>query len=76
MKRSKGILRFSIINVVFFLFLSPLVIFYGPFNSLQLFAVGAIATSRHVQNVDFFLTKEKYEELIKTYSKKKLQLSL
>lgn len=58
MKKSFLCLYFISFNMILFLLIAPLVIFYGPFESLRLFSVGAILTSRHPQVAEFFLSQE------------------
>ncbi len=69
MKRAQKFLYFLVFNIVLFLLLTPFVVFYGPFNSLKLFALETILTSRHPQAAEFFLSKEKIAGFAKEYSK-------
>lgn len=63
--RKSTVLYFISFNLILFLVLVPLVVFYGPFQSLKRFSVETIITSRHPQVAEFFLSEEKIAELIK-----------
>lgn len=52
-----------IFNLILFLVLAPFLIFYGPFNSLKLFTLRTILTSRHPQVAEFFLSKEQINRI-------------
>jgi exopolysaccharide biosynthesis protein len=68
-KRVKRFFYFLIFNVFIFLLLTPFVVFYGPFNSLKLFTLETILTSRHPQAAELFLSKEKINQFTKEHSK-------
>lgn len=68
MNKKKSIVYFLLFNLLFFFISSPLVIFYGPFQSLKFVAVGTILTSRHPQVLDFFLSEQKVKEITKLYN--------
>jgi len=55
--RIKMILAFLGFNLIFAVLLAPFIVFYGPFQSLQTVVVGAVATSRHPQVVQAFLSE-------------------
>ncbi|HWQ42857.1 MAG TPA: phosphodiester glycosidase family protein [Desulfosporosinus sp.] len=44
--------------------LAPFIVFYGPFQSLQTVAVGTIATSRHPQVVQAFLSQAEIDRIM------------
>jgi len=69
MKNIWGI-RFVLINIVVLILLGPFVIFYGPFESLRLFTVGAIVTSRHPQIAEIFLSEEQIDAFSQSYRQK------
>ncbi len=62
--RIKRILVFLIFNLVFAAILVPFVLFWGPFQSLKTVAVGAVATSRHPQVVEAFLSQEEISRIM------------
>jgi len=64
-KKETLLFNFFIINLVVFILIAPLVIFYGPFASLKIFTLETIITSRHPQVAEFFLSKEKISQLLK-----------
>ena len=64
MKKTTILLNFFIINIIVFIIIAPLVIFYGPFTSLKRFALETIITSRHPQVAELFLSKEIMNELL------------
>jgi len=72
MLKIKPVFIFLITNLLVFALLTPFIIFYGPFNALKLFTVETILTSRHPQVVEFFLSKEKTDQIRKTYSGKSI----
>lgn len=53
----KMVLAFIGYNIVFASILAPFVVFWGPFESLKIMAVGSIETSRHPQVVRAFLSE-------------------
>ncbi|HEY8909292.1 MAG TPA: phosphodiester glycosidase family protein [Desulfosporosinus sp.] len=62
--RIKMILAFLGYNVIFAVILAPFVVFWGPFQSLKNVAVGAIATSRHPQVVQAFLSQSEIDRIM------------
>ena len=56
--RFKMIFFFILYNIVLAAVLLPLVLFWGPFESLKIVAVGSVETSRHPQVVRFFLSED------------------
>lgn len=68
MNKKKVALYFLIFNLLFFLISSPLVILYGPFQSIKLVTVGTILTSRHPQVLEFFLSQERINDITKLYN--------
>jgi len=55
---------FFIYNMIFAAILVPFILFWGPFESLKTVAVGAVATSRHPQVVEAFLTQEEISRIM------------
>lgn len=51
-------------NIVFAAILIPFVLFWGPFQSLKTVAVGAVATSRHPQIVQAFLSPDEINRIM------------
>ncbi|HBW36539.1 phosphodiester glycosidase family protein [Desulfosporosinus sp. BICA1-9] len=62
--RIKKILLFISFNIVFAAILIPFVLFWGPFQSLKTVAVGAVATSRHPQIVQAFLSPDEINRIM------------
>jgi len=62
--RIKRILVFIIYNIIFAAILVPFILFWGPFESLKVVAVGAVATSRHPQVVEAFLSQEEISRIM------------
>lgn len=62
--RIKRILGYLVFNIVFAAILVPFVLFWGPFESLKIVAVGAVATSRHPQVVEAFLSQEEISRIM------------
>ena len=62
--RIKMILLFLIYNLTFAAILAPFVLFWGPFQSLKIMAVGAVATSRHPQVVQAFLSQAEIDRIM------------
>jgi len=58
------ILFFLIYNLIFAALLAPFVLFWGPFQSLKIMAVGAVATSRHPQVVQAFLSQAEIDRIM------------
>jgi len=74
MKKSNIFMILLLINLLFFLLTAPFVIFYGPFQSLKVFTVAAISTSRHPQAAEFFLSKEQITGLLSSSSLKEIMV--
>lgn len=70
MKKVRIIFYFLIFNLIIFFLSAPLVIFYGPFNSLKLFTIGAIHTSRHAEIAEYFLPKDQVLQIRREYNQK------
>lgn len=51
-------------NIIFAAILIPFVLFWGPFQSLKTVAVGAVATSRHPQVVQAFLSPDEINRIM------------
>ena len=68
MNKKRAAFYFVLFNLLFFLISSPLVIFYGPFQSLKSVTVGTILTSRHPQVLEFFLSQERINDITKLYN--------
>lgn len=62
--RIKKIFMYLVFNIVFAAILVPFVLFWGPFESLKIVAVGAVATSRHPQVVEAFLSQEEISRIM------------
>lgn len=62
--RIKKILLFFVFNIVFAAILVPFILFWGPFESLKSVAVGAVATSRHPQVVEAFLSEAEISRIM------------
>jgi len=65
--RLRMIIIFFIFNVVFDVVLAPFIIFWGPFEAVQTYAIGAVLTSRHPQFVRAFLSEEQISEIVNKY---------
>lgn len=63
----KKFTAFILFNVVFTAVLAPVILFRGPFQSLKVMAVGAVATSRHPQVVRAFLSQEEIDAIMHEY---------
>ncbi len=74
MINKKAICSFLILNVLIFALSAPLIAFYGPFPSLQIFTVSTIMTSRHPQVAEFFLSKEKIAEITRSYQQQTISV--
>ena len=66
MNRTRITVYFLLFNLILFIISSPLVIFFGPFQSLKVFTVSTILTSRHPQVVEFFLSQEKIDKIVRS----------
>ena len=62
--RIKMVLAFMGYNLIFASILAPFVLFWGPFESLKAVAVGTVATSRHPQVVQFFLSQAEIDRIM------------
>lgn len=62
--RLKMILAFIGYNLIFTSILAPFVLFWGPFESLKIMTVGAVATSRHPQVVEAFLSQSEITRIM------------
>ena len=62
--RIKMVLAFISYNLIFASILAPFVVFWGPFESLKVMAVGAVATSRHPQVVQAFLSQAEIDRIM------------
>jgi exopolysaccharide biosynthesis protein len=62
--RFKMILAFIGYNLIFASILAPFVLFWGPFESLKVMAVGSVATSRHPQVVQAFLSQAEIDRIM------------
>ena len=60
----KMVLAFIGYNLIFASILAPFVVFWGPFESLKIMAVGAVATSRHPQVVQAFLSQAEIDRIM------------
>lgn len=61
--RFKRVLAFIGFNLILGSILAPFVLFWGPFESLKVMAVGAVATSRHPQVVQAFLSQAEIDRI-------------
>ncbi len=64
--KAKNLVLFLLFNVIFSILLAPFVLFYGPFQSLKVVAVGAVETSRHPQVVRFFLSQDEINTILRS----------
>jgi len=62
--RIKMILAFIGYNLILASILAPFVLFWGPFESLKIMTVGAVATSRHPQVVQAFLSQAEIDRIM------------
>lgn len=65
--RWKMIVAFIAFNLGLAAILAPFIVFWGPFQALKVMAVGSIATSRHPQIAQLFLSQDKIDEIMHTY---------
>ena len=68
--KKKLIFVFLLLNLVIFIVSSPFVILYGPYQSIKVFTVDTILTSRHPQVLDFFLSKDKINSITESFEQK------
>ena len=62
--RLKMVLAFIGYNLIFASIMAPFVVFWGPFESLKVMAVGAVYTSRHPQVVQTFLSQSEIDRIM------------
>ncbi len=60
----KMVLAFIGYNIIFASILAPFILFWGPFESLKIMTVGAVATSRHPQVVEAFLSEAEISRIM------------
>ena len=60
----KMIIAFLAYNLIFATILAPFVLFWGPFQSLKVVAVGSVYTSRHPQVVKAFLSQAEIDRIM------------
>lgn len=58
------ILAFIGFNILLTAVLAPFIVFWGPFQALKVVAVGSIATSRHPQVVEAFLSQAQIDAIM------------
>lgn len=68
MNKINSVICFLLFNLIIFLIFSPIVVFFGPFQSLKTFSVATILTSRHPQVVEFFLSKKQIDSVMQSYN--------
>ncbi len=61
--RIKMILAFLAYNLIIATLLAPFVLFWGPFESLKIVAVGSVSLSRHPQFVQAFLSQAEIDRI-------------
>ncbi|MDR3602755.1 MAG: phosphodiester glycosidase family protein [Desulfosporosinus sp.] len=64
----KMVMVFILFNLIFTVILAPFVIFWGPFEAMQVLAVGSVLTSRHPQVVKAFLSDAQIDEIVDKYN--------
>lgn len=65
----KGVLYFILLHIVFLIFISPLIIFYGPFNNVKSTVVGmSINSSKFHFFPELFLSDHEIEKILKDNS--------
>lgn len=62
--RFKMILAFIGYNLILAAVLAPFILFWGPFQSLKIVAVGSVETSRHPQFVRAFLSQAEIDRIM------------
>jgi exopolysaccharide biosynthesis protein len=60
----RKVIVFLLYNFLIGALLAPFIVFWGPFQDLKVLAVGSIATSRHPQVVQAFLSQEEIEKIM------------
>ncbi|TGE32478.1 phosphodiester glycosidase family protein [Desulfosporosinus sp. Sb-LF] len=60
----KMIIKFLGFNLILAAILAPIIIFWGPFQSLKVMAVGSVYTSRHPQVVQAFLSQSEIDRIM------------
>ncbi|OLN32583.1 phosphodiester glycosidase family protein [Desulfosporosinus metallidurans] len=63
-KRFKVIMAFLGYNLIMVVILAPFIVFWGPFQSLKVMAVGSVYTSRHPQVVKAFLSQAEIDRIM------------
>ncbi len=63
-KRFKVIMTFLGYNLILVVILAPFILFWGPFQSLKVMAVGSVYTSRHPQVVKAFLSQAEIDRIM------------
>ncbi len=63
-KRIKVIMAFLGYNLILAVILAPFILFWGPFQSLKVMAVGSVYTSRHPQVVKAFLSQAEIDRIM------------
>jgi len=61
----KKLFRFSIVQLIFAVIITPFIVFWGPFSAIKTLAVGSISTSRHPQVLSLFLTQSSIDSILK-----------
>ena len=73
--RFRMILAFIGYNLILASILAPFVLFWGPFESLKVMAVGTVATSRHPQVVQAFLSQAEIDRIMNLNADKEISVS-
>ncbi|MHB8074441.1 phosphodiester glycosidase family protein [Desulfosporosinus fructosivorans] len=71
----KMVLAFIGYNIIFASILAPFVVFWGPFESLKIMAVGSIETSRHPQVVRAFLSESEIARVMNLNANQEISAS-
>ncbi|MDR3288269.1 MAG: phosphodiester glycosidase family protein [Peptococcaceae bacterium] len=61
------VFTFIVFHLIFAALMSPFILFWGPFESLKVIAVGSVYTSRHPQYVQYFLSEDRITNIMHTY---------
>ncbi len=64
----KKVVAFLVYNFLLAAILAPLIVFWGPFQDIKALAVGSIATSRHPQVVQAFLSQAEIDQIMNYYN--------
>ena len=59
-----AVVRFLVINIVFFAVTSPFVVWYGPFTNIKQAAVGSVVTSQHQYLLRYFMSPWEISKLL------------